>query len=156
MENASKALLIAGGVLIVMLLLSLFSYLMTNVGGYAKNTYARLSETSISEFNQQFLNYAGRGYNDRPSLTIQDVISIVNLAKDYNEKNYYNGNTVDKIEVEVITNSGMTVAYWEMCNTNELNKKMEYYLNAKFGCKDDGVKINKNSLLVDKVTIIGP
>lgn len=81
MENASKALLIAGSVLIGMLLLTLFVYLYTQLSENASNVYSTLDHAEISKFNQKFLNYEGR-----ENLTIQDVVTIVNMAKDNNKE----------------------------------------------------------------------
>ena len=96
MENASKALLIAGSVLIGMLLLTLFVYLYTQLSENASNVYSTLDHAEISKFNQKFLNYKGRGkdvvgYDDSGKpitnpLTIQDVVTIVNMAKDNNKE----------------------------------------------------------------------
>ena len=61
MENASKALLIAAGVLIAILILTLFSYLMRQMGSSTSGIYSKLSQREITEFNQKFLNYEGRG-----------------------------------------------------------------------------------------------
>ena len=81
MENASKALLIAGSVLIGILLLTLFVYLYTQLSENASNVYSTLDHAEISKFNQKFLNYEGR-----ENLTIQDVVTIVNMAKDNNKE----------------------------------------------------------------------
>ncbi len=63
MENASKALLISAAVLIAILLLSLFAYLMTKMSENTARIYTIIEESKITEFNQQFLNYEGRGTN---------------------------------------------------------------------------------------------
>jgi hypothetical protein len=63
MENASKALLIAAAVLIAILLLTLFSYLMTRMSENTARIHAIMEQSEIAEFNQQFFNYEGRGTN---------------------------------------------------------------------------------------------
>ena len=80
MENASKALLIAASVLIGILLLTLFAYVYTKLRTDTSEIYSALNRPEISKFNQKFLNYEGR-----QDMTIQDVVTIVNLAKDNNE-----------------------------------------------------------------------
>ena len=75
MENASKALLIAGGVLAGILLLTLFSYILLQMKGFASKHYAEMSEHETAEFNQQFLKYEGRD-----DLSIQDVITKIGRA----------------------------------------------------------------------------
>ena len=80
MENASKALLIAGGVLIGILVLTFFVYIYQQMTGDAQEIYTALDRPEVSNFNQKFLNYEGRD-----DLTIQEVVTIVNMAKDNND-----------------------------------------------------------------------
>ena len=84
MENASKALLIAAGVLLMMLTLSFAVYLFRTVSGQASSIYGELSDTEIDEFNQKFFNF-----ENKKELTMQDVVSIINLAKDNNKSGKY-------------------------------------------------------------------
>ena len=57
MENASKALLIAGSVLIAILLLTLFSYLFTKMSEDSSRIVDAIEQNNKLEFNQQFLTY---------------------------------------------------------------------------------------------------
>lgn len=75
MENASKALLIAGGVLITMIVASFGVYLYGVYHAHSENMLAAMSEKEISQFNAKFLAYEGR------NLTPNEVVSLVNLAK---------------------------------------------------------------------------
>ena len=70
MENASKALLIAGGMLLVILIMC----------SQTSEFYKDISDTKVYEFNQQFFNY------ERNDLRIQDIITLINLARDVNER----------------------------------------------------------------------
>jgi len=80
MENAAKALLISAGVLIAILVMSLFSYIVTQMSEDTASIAEIAQKSKISKFNQQFLNF-----DDKHNLTIQDVATIVNLALDNNE-----------------------------------------------------------------------
>ena len=92
MENASKALLLAGAVLLMVLILSFMTYLFKRTSEDSSEMYELIKESDISEFNQKFFAYDGRGtttdeHGDPINpLNIQDVISIINLAKASNEK----------------------------------------------------------------------
>lgn len=82
MENASKALLMAGGILIAILVLSLGVYLFTT---YSKvgTTYDNTIESNEKiKFNTNFTKFEGR-----TDITAQEIVSIVNFAKDYEESN---------------------------------------------------------------------
>lgn len=79
MENASKALLIAGGVLIAIIILSIALFLYSLYANRAKEYSQIMSTTELQKFNSKFETYVGR--ND---ITAQEIVSVVNLAKEYN------------------------------------------------------------------------
>lgn len=81
MENASQALIIAAGVLLGILILSLGSYLYYIFGDYVSNTQAEIIENTLAQFNDEFLKYDK--LND---LTMQDIVTIKNNALENNYK----------------------------------------------------------------------
>jgi len=56
-ENASRALLMAAGVLVGVLLLSLAVYLFTIFGNFGSEMTTQMNEKNLSEFNAQFTKY---------------------------------------------------------------------------------------------------
>ncbi len=80
MENASKALIIAGGMLIAIMVASLFVYLFTSYGKYANDMYDKINRRQITQENNEYTKYEGAKDN-----TIYDVVTVVNKAKDNNE-----------------------------------------------------------------------
>lgn len=80
MENASKALLIAAEVMVGVLLLSLMAALFFLFDNYQQKTQENINLKEVYEFNTKF-----QVYEDK-ELTAQDVLTIVNMVKDYNEK----------------------------------------------------------------------
>ena len=76
MENASKALL-----LIAMLILSMAVILFNGYGSLGKTYEEALSESEVKSFNQNFIKFEGR-----TDITIQEIVSLVNFAKDYKER----------------------------------------------------------------------
>ena len=106
MENASKALLIAGGMLLFILVASLAIYIWGRVGSETSEFYNKLEQSEIEEFNQKFYRFqavydeTGKYLNP---LKIHDVVSIINLAKDANESGRMNITvkvTIDGTEVQ--------------------------------------------------------
>jgi len=81
MENASKALLMAAGVLIALIILSIGVYLYSIFSNNAQEIASQLEEDRLNQFNSQFTSYIGKD-----DLTIYDIIDIANLAKANNEK----------------------------------------------------------------------
>jgi len=156
MENASKALVIAGEILLAIILLTLFSYLFTLM---AENT-SRIEEKAklkrINEFNQEFLNYEGRGINKvgedssgKPiynPLTTQDVATLINLAID-NDKKY---KFYTKVRIDLNGNDLTTDNH----DGNEwLSKKMnDNKIDDKYKCIS--VQIDESSKLVKTVILI--
>ena len=136
MENASKAILIAGGVLLMIMALSFATYIFRSIGESTSEYYEQLEQSDIDQFNQKFTKYEGK--ND---LTIQDVVSIVNLAKDNNQ--------TEKMPVEVKVTLG----------TNELQNKSENDLNSLLAENADPnirficTRIEYTNQLVSKVEI---
>lgn len=79
MENASKALIIAGEVLIGVLILTLASYMIVQFGNFSRNLNSQMSEAEINSFNVNFTNFSGRA-----NISMQDVASIINYAQKNN------------------------------------------------------------------------
>lgn len=86
MENASNALIMAAGILISVILISLGTWLFTVFGGYSKTINDNLSQTQIEEFNSQFTKYETTQGDETTYCTAYDIVSIINLARNANEK----------------------------------------------------------------------
>ena len=87
MENASKALLIAGEILIGVMILSIGVFLFRNLAGESREFYEEMEKTTISEFNSKF--YGSREVASKKipvAVTIHDITSLANFAKKHNEQ----------------------------------------------------------------------
>lgn len=92
MENASKALIMAGGIIISVLLISVLVYMFSNNATFF-DTQKKIEITKeLTEFNSKYEIY------NRKLLRGTDVISAINQAIDNNKK--YEGQDEYKIEVE--------------------------------------------------------
>lgn len=83
-QNASQSILMVGGMLLAISILSFFVYAIATFGGFANNMNSQIEGSEIQKYNQHFLKYEGR-YN----IAFQDVISTINFAKDWNDQNDY-------------------------------------------------------------------
>lgn len=81
MENASKALLIAGGILTALLVISALVIMLDQIGAYGRAQDESKKNTQIVEFNLNFERYV-----DDKGITGADVISLFNKVNDYNQK----------------------------------------------------------------------
>ena len=82
MENAAKALLIAAGVLIGILIMSLFAYEMLYVSNNANEYQERVDTIQTAEFNSQFEIYA-----NKETITAQEVITLYSYIQEWNIDN---------------------------------------------------------------------
>lgn len=82
MENASKALFMAGGVLIAILVISLAVYLFTSYGRVQTSYDTTLESNEKIKFNTNFEKFKGR-----TDITAQEIVSIINFAKNYKINN---------------------------------------------------------------------
>ena len=81
MENATKALLIAGGVLIAVIMVSIAVYLNSLYSDQADQYSETISAVELQKFNSKFDVFIGRD-----NITAQEIVSVVNLAKQYNDQ----------------------------------------------------------------------
>ena len=80
MENASKALIMAGAILIALLIISLSVYLFNNMGDSAKKM-ANMDKQEIEAFNSKITPYLGESVSgSKVNSLIQYVISVDNSA----------------------------------------------------------------------------
>lgn len=87
MENATKALFIAAGALLAIMVISLMIFLFVIFGSYAKGIHDENDIKALESFNVQFTQYENNR-KGRP-LTIQDVVTIMNLARENNINNNF-------------------------------------------------------------------
>ena len=101
MENASKALLMAAGVLMGVVILSLAAYLFVTFSSSADDVKSEIANNQLNKFNSQFL-----AYEQREDLTVYDILTAVNLAEN-NNKYYQLDETYEPSDlVEINTNAG--------------------------------------------------
>lgn len=99
MENAVKAMYIAAGTIIALMVLSVFVYMFRN-GARLGHTYQQTQETlQVTKFNNQFDAYSKVTIQDNTEAggyaliekgnTASDIITVANLAMSVNKANDY-------------------------------------------------------------------
>ena len=101
MENASKALVMAGGVLIGVLIISLAVYLFADFGSTSAEINAQNADKQLTEFNSRFTIYEGID-----TITIYDIISLAEYVKENND--YYSGESEKQISISISGISGFS------------------------------------------------
>ena len=124
MENASKALIMAGGMLIALLIIGALVLVFNQIGDYEKVQTSSKKSSQIADFNKELSKYSGdnvKGY---------DMITLINKAIDFNSKDGSTGeaNSVDydkKITIE-LTNMKTFTNKYGVSGAMTLFKKSEY------------------------------
>lgn len=97
MENASRALLMAGGIFIALMIIGALLLMFNQIGDYEKAQSTGEKVSQVADFNKEFIKYT---YDD---IKGYELISLINKAIDFNGKSEV-GNSVDydkKITVKV-------------------------------------------------------
>ena len=144
MENASKALLMAAGVLMGVVILSLAAYLFVTFSSSADDVKSEIANNQLNKFNSQFL-----AYEQREDLTVYDILTAVNLAENNNK--YYQLEPGDTNYITVKVDNSVV-------NSTDIEKKIKPESLEKEGeMKEDnlGGKSLKNyrcNVLVSDIT----
>lgn len=100
MENASKALIMAGGILLALMIIGVLVLMFNQISSYQKTSTVSKKDSQIAIFNQDFAKYA-----DEKELKGTDIISLVNKVVDYNSKegvsNYIDYNKKITLDINV-------------------------------------------------------
>ena len=102
MENASKALLIAGGVLLAMMILALAVYVFTAMGGFAESQDRKKLTEQIEAFNNSYLAY------NKSVMYGTDVLTVSNKAEENNLA--YKDNLDYCVDVKAINKDGNEIS----------------------------------------------
>lgn len=131
MENASKALIIAGAILLSILIIGLGMMVFNN----AKNalTSANLDQEQIDAFNSKFESYIGTNKRGTDIRTLCDTVKSSNAADEENAIKITYGSDKDKISQADILDI-----------RNKLKNGSRYDVTAKF---------NKNTKLIESIEI---
>lgn len=135
MENASKALLIAGGILLALMTLSLIVYVSTSTTRMVEAQDAKKAAEELAAFNASYEAY------NKTRMYGTDVITVINKAIDYNGKlDDSQKNEAITIEVTVTENfvaTEQTIKEYadNRVEKGEVKEVGEYSLYEKNGSK---------------------
>jgi hypothetical protein len=163
MENASKALIMAAGVLLGVMLISFAVYLFSVFGDYSGEVQTQMEARRVEAFNTQFTKYYGseqrenpydsnseRSYDGPILCTAQDVVTIANLAKDsntsygvYDDDPDYTSDNLNDMYITVnllnLGNKGTHIENWDKNKFTNFIKE-NTFVKDKTTNKDDTSK----------------
>ncbi len=122
MENASKALIIAGGMMIAMMIIGLITWGYSNIRSYKQVEAEAEEREQIVEFNKQF-----EAYNKKTVRGYQ-MISLANLAIDVSTR-YTEEEGYRPIEIRAIMSKNVDLPG---ATNNELISGTKYYDMRKY------------------------
>lgn len=120
MENASKALIMAGTIIIVMLVIAALIFVFNSGGGLSSSVQSKWSEDEILNFNRQFTKYEGT----QKGSVVKELIEIVNRSNERSD-----------VEVSITGPVTQSEGKW-YAKSNLINAKT---YKISFGDKVDGV-----------------
>lgn len=82
MENASKALLMTASILIGLIILSLGVYLVNTFKSFSQDYNDSLEIQRMQQFNAQFT-----AFSTRSNISIHEIMTLTNYAKEFNSTN---------------------------------------------------------------------
>ena len=136
MENASKALLIAGAILISILLISVGIMTIGSTSGLTEQTHAVARTEEIRLSNSQLSKYFGERVTGAQVISFLSYVIIHNSQNEnpilinFNNKHHSTSN-----EIQAVINGIDRSAYYIIRVTNECNTyNGGYRTNGSFGC----------------------
>ena len=126
MENASKALLIAGSILIVILLIAVGVKVFNSTTGTKDSVEDTIVSTEATTFNNKFIPYIGKlGLNIKNKKTKAEIISLINIII---SNNVTNSNTKIKVEYKIEEYASKTTPAETV---NDLNNLLQIVANSE-------------------------
>ena len=108
MENASKALIIAGSVLIALMIIGALVLMFSNLTNYQNTNIDTTRTAQIAQFNSEYETY------NRQDVRGSELYSLLNKVIDYNRR--------ESVEGTGWSDKGQTVSYEQMKITFNINR----------------------------------
>lgn len=139
MENATKALTIAGGVLIAVMLAVLVTYVFTHWGNSQKMQQEEIDIQRTNDFNKSYLSYEKVLYGS-------ELLGLANKISDYNDSDDVNYNGYGKmgLSIKIVELSGSTDNLFSRgtYNLNSINSKIQDVLDETTNSSDFKGKVS--------------
>lgn len=90
MENATKALLMAAGILIAIIILSIAIAVYGNISSFYQTKQNNISQEQIAAFNSEYAVY------DRSDVTGFELVGLINKAIDFNQNRVYGASNTNE------------------------------------------------------------
>ena len=137
MENASKALLIAGAILISILIIAIGMFIYTSAQSTINNSMQSMSTQEVQAFNNEFMSFEGKQSGSNIKAMIGTLIANANTYRDEPSKIpvlYFDqvdvGKTLNNVKA-VVTTAAQPGNYIKQLNLirNKVEPKHQYWVS---------------------------
>lgn len=149
MENISKALLIAAGMLILIMILSLLVIGYQQISAYYSRQHDATMVEQTIEFNKRFENY------NRNDIRGNELISLMNRVIDYNATQVYEEETKFKrliLSINVGEQDILDQFKYDASLEGRITSEIDNRSNDRDLIKITGVELNSKSIIGNNVT----
>lgn len=149
MENISKALLIAAGMLILIMILSLLVIGYQQISAYYSRQHDATMVEQTIEFNKRFENY------NRNDIRGNELISLMNRVIDYNATQVYEEETKFKrliLSINVGEQDILDQFKYDASLEGRITSEIDNSSNDRDLIKITGVELNSKSIIGNNVT----
>lgn len=149
MENISKALLIAAGMLILIMILSLLVIGYQQISAYYSRQHDATMVEQTIEFNKRFENY------NRNDIRGNELISLMNRVIDYNATQVYEEETKFKrliLSINVGEQDILDQFKYDASLEGKITSEIDNRSNDRDLIKITGVELNSKSIIGNNVT----
>ena len=130
MENASKALIIAGAILLAILLISLGIYIFTGAQDVTKNSGLDAQEVSV--FNSAMLKYEGTNKSLSDIRAIKNEAVVANKKLKQEGKNIGSNNSSNLIEIKFNDARPVLASEFDTTQENFSESEKKYTITLKY------------------------
>ena len=132
MENVSKALLIAGSLLIVILLIAMGVKIFNSTQGTTESVETTMNTTEIAIFNSKFTSYLGNNKSKNDVISLVNQIIASNSNTNTNNREVIISINIGNTSKTIGGNSTMMNAANNLSNTNKYEISINsYYTDGK-------------------------
>lgn len=154
MENASKALILAGEMLIGVIVLGLLSFLFVSMGRSSKKINNQIETDRVLVFNNHFTDF-----NGRVDITANEIVTVLNFAKKNNKDYNINKSSNSVYYVDVLVDNVSIIDYTkDQLNEFLKNNNINYFkCNAKYTKLGNNITVkyqDNGNIIIDNTTAL--
>ena len=144
MENATKALLMAAGILIAIIVLSLAIVVYGNISRFYQTKQSNISQEQLAAFNSEYSAY------NRDDVSGFELVSLINKVIDFNQNKVYGASNTDENDNTELGQGYQEIEVLVTLNNSDYNNELfDNNANYTYSGKNSG---NSRKELAGKIS----